>query len=221
MRLMAESLETERVKEPERQREYFRLMSQECRRLSGMISNVLDFSRIQQGRKDYHFQPVDIVALLRDTCLLMQPNAAERKVRLETRVPENWEETPILDGQAVQQALINLVENAIKHSPAGEVVTIGLDDSSPLHPHTIGVRIWVEDHGPGIPAAEHERIFERFYRLGSELRRETPGVGIGLSIVKHIAEAHGGRVTVQSAPGQGSRFTLELPGRHPGDSSNS
>lgn len=222
MRLMAESLETERVKEPERQREYFRLMSQECRRLSGMISNVLDFSRIQQGRKEYHFEPVDIVALLRDTSLLMQPNAAERRVRLETRVPENWEETPILDGQAVQQALINLVENAIKHSPVGEVVTIGLDgSSSPPHPHPAGIRIWVEDHGPGIPAAEHERIFERFYRLGSELRRETPGVGIGLSIVKHIAEAHGGKVTVQSAPGQGSRFTLELPGRQPADSPNS
>jgi signal transduction histidine kinase len=221
IRLMAESLETERVKEPERQREYFRLMSQECRRLSGMISNVLDFSRIQQGRKEYHFEPVDIVALLRDTCLLMQPNAAERKVRLDLRVPDNSEETLVLDGQAVQQALINLVENAIKHSPAGEVVTIGLDASTTPHPHAVGVRMWVEDHGPGIPAGEHERIFERFYRLGSELRRETPGVGIGLSIVKHIAEAHGGKVTVQSAPGQGSRFTLELPGQPPADSSKS
>ena len=73
------------------------------------------------------------------------------------------------------------------------------------------VLLWVEDHGPGIPFAEHERIFERFYRLGSELRRETPGVGIGLSIVKHIVEAHNGRVLVRSAPGQGSRFAIELP----------
>jgi signal transduction histidine kinase len=72
--------------------------------------------------------------------------------------------------------------------------------------------LWVADHGPGIPAAEQERIFERFYRLGSELRRETQGIGIGLSIVKHIMTAHGGRVLVDSQPGRGSRFTLELPG---------
>ena len=76
------------------------------------------------------------------------------------------------------------------------------------HPRLL---LWVEDHGEGIPPAEHERIFERFYRRGSELRRETTGVGIGLSIVKHIVEAHGGRVLVRSDVGQGSRFTIELP----------
>jgi signal transduction histidine kinase len=75
------------------------------------------------------------------------------------------------------------------------------------------VLLSVSDHGPGIPASEHEKIFERFYRLGSELRRETQGVGIGLSIVKHIVEAHGGRVTLKSEVGKGSRFTIELPGR--------
>ena len=76
-----------------------------------------------------------------------------------------------------------------------------------------GIHLSVSDSGPGIPKAEQERIFERFYRLGSELRRETQGIGIGLSIVKHIVAAHGGRVTVESVTGQGSRFTIILPAK--------
>jgi signal transduction histidine kinase len=84
---------------------------------------------------------------------------------------------------------------------------IGSEASQPS-----AVRLWVEDQGDGIPPEEHEKIFEPFYRRGAELRRETQGVGIGLTIVKHIVEAHGGRVTVRSAVGQGSRFTIELPG---------
>ena len=82
--------------------------------------------------------------------------------------------------------------------------------SSIRHPRST---LWVQDHGPGIPQVDHAKIFDRFYRRGSELQRETQGVGIGLSIVKHIVEAHGGTISVQSEPGHGSRFTIELPGK--------
>jgi signal transduction histidine kinase len=121
-----------------------------------------------------------------------------------------------VDGRAIQQALVNLIDNAIKHSAKGETVTVGIEiqnqkGAATLNPQLSTFNLTVSDHGPGIPAAEHEKIFERFYRRGSELRRETQGVGIGLSIVKHIAEAHGGRVTVQSEVGKGSRFTIKLP----------
>jgi two-component system phosphate regulon sensor histidine kinase PhoR len=108
--------------------------------------------------------------------------------------------------------LINLIDNAVKHSPGGGKVVVGFEGNG------TGVKLSVEDRGPGIPAEEHAKIFERFYRRGTELRRETQGIGIGLTIVKHIVEGHGGRIVVRSAVGQGSRFTVELPtGATPGE----
>jgi signal transduction histidine kinase len=240
VRLMAESLERGKIQELPRQKEYFGFIVQECRRLSALIENVLDFSRIEQGRKQYEFEPTDVLALVNQTVALMQPSAAEKGVSLvwETsniqHPTSNSDESRAsielnVDGKAIQQALVNLIDNAIKHSPKGETVTVGLEardakseirnaqNAEPaltLNSQLSTLNLFVKDHGPGIPPEEHEKIFERFYRRGSELRRETQGVGIGLSIVKHIVEAHGGRVLVESAVGQGSRFTIELPFNH-------
>ena len=224
VRLMAEGLERGNVSVPEKQHEYFRFIVQECRRLTSLIENVLDFSRIEQGRKQYDFDPADLTALAGETVRLMQPAAAERGVILTFLSPDpplsTFHSQLAVDSRAIQQALINLIDNALKHSPGGQTVTVGLevgaaDDSSGIgHPGS-GILLFVQDHGDGIPPEDHEKIFERFYRRGSELRRETQGVGIGLSIVKHVVEAHGGRVLVRSAVGQGSRFTIELPVKTP------
>jgi len=256
IRLMAESLERGKVQEPGKQQEYFGFIVRECRRLSNLIGNVLDFSRIDQGRKRYEFEETDVRTLVEETVKVMEPTAEERGVRLvcvHPAVTDAADNCATMDGHAIQQALVNLIDNAIKHSPVGQTVTLGWElqgrarspqraertdthdvtgsdedrraTASAPYPNTdrraaasapypkavTTLSLWVEDHGPGIPEDEHERIFERFYRCGSELRRETQGVGIGLSIVKHIVEAHGGRVRLRSAPGQGSRFTIELP----------
>jgi len=206
MRLLAESLERGKIADTAKQQEYYRFLVQESRRLTSLIENVLDFSRIEQGRKEYRREPADLDALAEQTVKLMLPAAAEKQVALAWQPGPGPGPAPSCDGLALQQALINLIDNAIKHSPAGARVTVGRESAAPALIH-----LWVEDRGPGIPPEEHGKIFERFYRRGSELRRETQGVGIGLTIVKHIVEAHGGRVLVRSAVGQGSRFTIELP----------
>jgi len=191
-------------------------------------------------------ESTDLEAMVRQTVKLMETYAEEKGVRIALNLV--GEPRPVdMDGKAMQQALVNLIDNAVKHSPKGGEVKVGVEygncglriadcglkDSPSPRPSPEGeggarptagqenqpcshehghVRVWVEDAGEGIPESEHGRIFERFYRVGSELRRETQGVGIGLSIVKHVVEAHGGRVTVRSEVGKGSRFTIELNG---------
>jgi two-component system phosphate regulon sensor histidine kinase PhoR len=259
VRLLAESLDRGTVTDEARRREYFQLMGQECRRLSALIENVLDFARIDQGRKQYEFEPTDLPALVAQTVRLMEPYAAERQVTLKLVQPPTFNLQPALDARAIQQALVNLIDNAVKHSPSGKTVLVSLEHSAeppapasppnrqspianrqslpphpasalPHQPSAIGyrlsalgyrpsaiahqpsaIRMIVADEGPGIPLEDHNRIFEPFYRRGSELRRETPGIGIGLSIVRHVVAAHDGRVWVESAAGQGSRFVVELP----------
>ena len=222
VQLLVEGLESGKISGPWKQQEYLRLIRQECRRLSALIDNILDFSRIEQGRKEFHFEPTDLAALIEHTVKIIEPYAAERKVSVATSIPPTASGSSrpnvVLDRSSIEQAVLNLVDNAIKHSPEGQTVTVGLDwpgngaSSAAAHDAPKNrVALWVEDRGGGIPPEEHEKIFERFYRRGSELRRETQGVGIGLSIVRHVVEGHGGRVLVRSAAGQGSRFTIELP----------
>jgi signal transduction histidine kinase len=221
VQLLVEGLESGKVPGAWKQREYLRLIRQECRRLSALIENILDFSRIEQGRKEFTFEATDVVGLVEQTVKIIEPYAAERKVSLALSIPAagsgHSHPRPSLDSGAIQQALLNLIDNAIKHSPEDQTVTIGVEwaahglSAIAAKGQTGSLALWVEDRGGGIPTEEHQKIFERFYRCGSESRRETQGVGIGLSIVKHVVESHGGRVLVRSAIGRGSRFTIELP----------
>jgi signal transduction histidine kinase len=205
MRLMAEALASGKVSGPPAD-EFHRLMASEGARLSGLIENVLDFARIEQGRKRYAFAETDVGALVRDAVKLMTPQAEERRQKILTDLrPLPF--VPQVDAPALQQALINLLENALKFSPVDTEVSVALSDGPSRNMWSLSVT----DHGAGVPKAEHTRIFERFYRPGNELRRETTGTGIGLAIVKHVVEGHGGRISVNSEPGKGSVFTMEFP----------
>jgi signal transduction histidine kinase len=203
IRLMADALDGGKVS-PETAAGFHRLISREGNRLSNLIENVLDFARIEQGRKHWRFEAVDLPALVTGTVEVMKPVALEKRIALEI-FHEAFDLEPVLDAAALQQALINLLDNAIKFSPPNSTIDVRLS-ADERH-----CRLAVHDHGPGIPAAERAKIFQRFYRPGNELRRETQGTGIGLSLVKAIAEAHGGRVELDSHPGHGSTFTLVLP----------
>lgn len=204
IRLMAEGLQRGTISEPVKKAEYYRLILQESRRVSGLVENVLDVSRIEGGRKQYSIEPCDLAKLFAATMDGLRPYADDKKVHLETIIAGTPGSVDC-DSIALQQVLVNLVDNAIKHSPAEAKVTAELvfEEKS--------VRLSVSDSGPGIPAADHEKIFEPFFRRGSELRRETQGTGLGLSIVRHVVEAHGGTIKVESELGQGSRFVVVLP----------
>ena len=201
IRLMADALEAEKVT-ADTVREFHRLIAREGARLSTLVGNVLDHARIEQGRRVWKMEACDLAALTADTLHVMEPLAKEKNITLASNI------LPVeasVDAGAIQQALVNLLDNAIKFSPAGSKVetALAIDGSC--------WRLSVHDQGPGIPKEEQSRIFERFYRLGDELRRETQGTGIGLSLVKAIAEAHGGKVLLESAVGKGSVFTLIGP----------
>ena len=205
VRLMADALASGKVTGAPAD-EFHRLIASEGARLSALIENVLDFARIEQGRKKYLMAGTDLPALIHDAVRLMKPQADARKQAILADF-QPLPFVPEIDAPAMQQALINLLDNALKFSPEGSEVRVSLT-------HDPARRIWsltVADQGPGIPPAERERIFERFYRLGNELRRETTGTGIGLAIVKHVVEGHGGQVRLESGPGGGSVFILAFP----------
>ena len=227
LRLLAEGLASGRVAEPNQRRQYAGLLLQETRRLGRLVENVLDFGRIEQGRKEYQFEPTDLVRLVSATVRAFEPLAAERKVRIAWTEPVDSQFAGrseavvelLADGVALQQALSNLLDNALKHAPEGSEVTVVVeavgtasgDLASVSTQLPSVVRISVRDAGPGIPPEDRQRIFERFFRRGSELRRETQGVGLGLAIVRHIVSAHRGRVWVDDTPGPGACFVIELP----------
>jgi signal transduction histidine kinase len=204
IRMFAETLELGRVRGEAARQEYYRVITQESERLSRLIENVLDFSRIEGGRRTYVRQPTPVEPLVRETVEAFGYPLAQQGFKVEVRVAPELPDVP-LDRDAIGQALGNLVDNAIKYAGDRKVVRVEAwaEDG--------WLAIAVADEGIGIPPEEHARIFEKFYRVGRSETQGRRGTGVGLALVRHIVEAHGGDVTVESRPGAGSRFTIRLP----------
>jgi signal transduction histidine kinase len=204
IRLYAETLELGRLSAKEKYQEYFRIIREESERLTALINNILDFSRIEAGRKEYEFQETNLAELVHSTLdsyrFEIQQNGFAFEENISGDIP------PVaVDREAIARSLLNLVNNAVKYSKDHKYIGVSLYRANRR------VNLEVRDHGIGIPASEQEKIFEKFYRCGDPLVHNIKGSGLGLSLVRHIARAHGGDVLVESTPEKGSKFTIALP----------
>lgn len=204
IRMYAELLEQGRVHDPATVRQYLGVVAAEAKRLTRLVNNVLDFGRLEQGRKTYRMEDVDLAAFVRQFVATHTVRIREAGMQLHETIPD----APVCvraDRDALEQILLNLVDNALKYAREGETIDLTVEqqrDSGYLR---------VMDRGPGIPAAHRKRVFETFHRIDDSLTTSQPGSGLGLSIARALVEGIGGQLTLRPRPGGGAAFTIVLP----------
>jgi len=207
IRVFGEFMKLGRVEDQSKIREYGEHIETESRRLTQLINNILDFSKIESGRKTYSFERAQLEEVVAETLKTCEVRLKQCGFSVVFQRPPRPLSPAVFDREAVAQALLNLLDNAAKYSEQAEkkevVVRVGQREGRLL--------LSVTDHGIGIAPEEQKKIFEKFYRVSTGLVHDVKGSGLGLSLVKHIVEAHRGTVTVESTPGRGSTFTISLP----------
>jgi signal transduction histidine kinase len=204
IRVFGEYMRLGRVTKPEKIQQYGEYIEAESRRLTSLINNILDFSKIESAEKKYRFCEVDLEELLEQTVEALEMPLRDRgfTITFESRThPPRLR----IDKDALGPVFANLIDNAVKYSGERKQIDVWLEQTGDE------VRVSVRDHGIGIAPVEQKKIFEKFYRVGSHLVHDVKGSGLGLAIVRHVVQAHGGRVDLRSAPGEGSTFTIVLP----------
>ncbi len=204
IRMFGETLAMGRVRDPERVQEYYSIISRESERLTQLINNVLDFSRIEGGRKTYELRLDSLRDVVEDTLRAYSYELDKEGFTVETDIPEDLPDT-LLDRNAISLALLNLLSNAVKYSEEDKRIGVSCAARNGF------INLRVTDHGIGIDAEDLDNVFEKFYRGGGDVVAGTRGSGLGLAIVRHSIEAHGGAISVESTEGQGSTFTITLP----------
>lgn len=199
-----ETLQVESEGASDNSHRFLEIIRRNAVRMHTLIDDILQLSAIEAGNVALDVREVELVSLANDVINSLANKASMRAISIENSVPSGT--VIFADPRRLEQMLINLVDNAIKFNRDGGRVTIGYENSQ-------RGRITVRDTGEGIPAHHLDRLFERFYRVDRARSREMGGTGLGLAIVKHLARAHGGEVLVDSKLGEGSIFSLELPGR--------
>ena len=205
IRVFAEMLKLGRVSQPEKVRDYGSYIETQGRRLTQLINNILDFSRIESGKKNYQCSLTDLREVVSESLEICAGRLGQSGLRINVEGAGPPPPPVLIDSGAMVLALTNLLDNAIKYSGgAGEIVLrLGREDGFAF--------LSVRDDGIGIPLEEQGKIFEKFYRVSTGMVHDVKGTGLGLSLVKHITEAHRGTVMVESGLGLGSTFTIRLP----------
>ena len=204
IRMFAETLELGRAKSPEKIHEYHSIITRESERLTQLINNVLDFSRIEGGRKTYDLRLDDLADVVHDTLHAYSYELTKQNFSVDTHVPDDLPES-LMDRNAISLALLNLLSNAVKYSTDDRRIRLACTARNGA------LVIEVTDHGIGMDPADAEHVFDKFYRSRDETVLATRGSGLGLTIVQHSIEAHGGTIRVESQKGKGSTFTITLP----------
>jgi signal transduction histidine kinase len=205
IRVFGEFMRRGRVGSQDKVREYGSYIETESRRLTQLINNILDFSRIESGRKVYTFEDADLEEILAGTLATFTVRLRDKGFDVSYQGPDEPLPEVEVDPNAIDRAVANLLDNAVKYSDGDRAIKVTLDRNNG------DAIISVTDHGIGIPRDEQEKIFERFHRVSTGLVHDVKGSGLGLSLVRHIAESHGGTVSVESEVGSGSTFTIYLP----------
>ena len=204
IRQLGELLLRDRVPNESRRHEYYERITRESDRLARLVENLLDFSRMEEGRKRYRFERIDAASWLRSVIAAVEPRYASRGVAIQTAIPDDLP-VVLADREALACAVENLLDNAAKYSPGRDRVWLAAESSNGH------VTIRVRDEGVGIADADRRQIFDKFYRGGAEITRDVKGAGLGLSLVRHIVDAHGGTVGCETRLGEGSTFEIHLP----------
>lgn len=204
IRMFAETLRLGRSKSPQTQEEYLDTIVSESQRLTRLLNNVLDFSKIEEGKRIYRPESASLSEIVQTAARAMEYPLSQQGFKLHVRVEKGLPEVRV-DRDAIEQAILNLLHNAMKYSGASRDIDLRFQKKENY------ALIQVIDRGVGIDPKEIERIFEKFYRVSSEENKRLPGTGLGLTLVSHIVKAHGGRIEVESEPGKGSTFSIYLP----------
>ncbi len=204
IRMFAETLRLGRSKSVKTQEEYLDTIVNESERLTRLLNNVLDFSKIEQGKRIYRPELASLYEIVQTAARAMEYPLSQKGFRLNVQTTKGLPEVRV-DRDAIEQAVLNLLHNAMKYSGESRDIDLRLQrkDNQAL--------IQVIDQGIGIDSQEQNRIFEKFYRVPTKENERIVGTGLGLTLVSHIVKAHGGHIEVKSTPGQGSTFSLYLP----------